>query len=161
MNLREGIRRSALLLGALGAIICGFVAYVELRSFLEQRVLHNKFEQLANSEVVKQERKCYLEGSSSGCSQSHWPKGSYTIGQTEPESDVNKGGIKTIFWTHDQRFAVEEFVTEDGQALFPTPAPSEWLLPLIAFIPVLGFIIPWGTVRAIGWVAIGFVQPMK
>lgn len=56
MNLREGTRRLALLLGALGIIAGGFASYVELQTVLPQRAAHDHFEQLANSEVVKQER---------------------------------------------------------------------------------------------------------
>jgi hypothetical protein len=57
MNLREGTRRLALLLGAIGAILGGFVSYFELQTVLSQRAQHNKFDQLANSDVVQQERK--------------------------------------------------------------------------------------------------------
>ena len=57
MNLREGTRRLALLLGVVGAILGGIASYLVLQPALEQRARHNRFEQLANSDVVKQERK--------------------------------------------------------------------------------------------------------
>ena len=57
MNLREGTRRLALLLGLVGAILGGFASYSELQSIKGQRASYAKFEQLANSDVVKQERK--------------------------------------------------------------------------------------------------------
>ena len=54
MNLREGTRRLALLLGVVGAILGGLASYLELQSVLVQRERHNKFERLTNSDVVKQ-----------------------------------------------------------------------------------------------------------
>ena len=56
MNLKEGTRRFALLLGAAGAILGGFASYMELQTVLSQRARHNRFEKLANSDVVKQAR---------------------------------------------------------------------------------------------------------
>lgn len=49
MNLREGTRRLALLLGVVGVLLGGFASYVELQSTIGQRAAHNRFEQLANS----------------------------------------------------------------------------------------------------------------
>jgi hypothetical protein len=72
---------------------------------------------------------------------------------------VDKSGIKAINWSQD--FAVESIETQDGQTLYPTPAPAAWLYLLIALLPVLGFVIPWGAVRAIGWVGAGFVASPK
>ena len=59
MNLKEGTRRLALLLGAVGAIFGGFSSYLELHTILEQRARHNRFEQLANSDVVRQQSKAW------------------------------------------------------------------------------------------------------
>jgi hypothetical protein len=59
MNLREGTRRLALLLGAVGAVLGGFASYTELQTVLAQRERHNKFEQLANSDVVRQEQRSW------------------------------------------------------------------------------------------------------
>jgi predicted small secreted protein len=150
MNLREGTRRLALLLGVVGTILGGFASYLELQSVLEQRARHNRFEQLATSDVVEQERK----------SQAGWvsidPK-------TEERVDwyqlIDKGGINTIHWTKDNE--IESIGTQDGQTLYPTPAPSAWLYLLVALFPILGFFIPWGAIRAIGWVGAGFFKPVK
>ena len=59
MNLREGTRRLALLLGVVGAVLGGFLSYLELQTALGQRARHNQFEALANSEVVRQERRSW------------------------------------------------------------------------------------------------------
>ncbi len=57
MNLSEGTRRLALVLGGLGAIAGGVLSYVYLQPILHQRELHKAFEQLSNSDVVKEQRK--------------------------------------------------------------------------------------------------------
>ena len=231
MNLKEGTRRLALLLGAVGAIFGGFASYLELHTVLEQGARHNKFEQLADSDVVQRERKCRLAGMTSGCSDDpyaataiqapagdpyaataelsyrpqkvkqtlHDPKfyelssaaqqkvlatldpvyaqlplqeqvkvlqigrqkyGGSAAGATTPvPSEVDKSGIKAINWSQD--YAVESIETGDGQTLYPTPATSAWTYLLIALFPILGFFIPWGAVRAIGWVGAGFVASPK
>ena len=231
MNLREGTRRLALLLGAVGAILGGFASYTELQTVLSQRARHNKFGQLAVSDVVQWERKCLLAAMTGGCSDDpyaataiqapagdpyaataelsdrpqkvkqtlHDPKfyelpsaeqqkvlatldpdyaqlsiqaqvevlqigrqkyGGSAAGATTPvPSEVDKSGIKAINWSQD--YAVESIETGDGQTLYPTPATSAWTYLLIALFPILGFFIPWGAVRAIGWVGAGFVASPK
>jgi hypothetical protein len=148
MNLHEGTRRLALLLGVAGVIVGGFASYDYLQTSLNQRARHNKFEQLATSDVIQQERK----------TQAGWdvidPK---TGERTQWEQQMDRGGIKTILWTKDHE--IESIETEDGQTLFPTPAPAAWEYLLVVLFPVLGFFIPWGSIRAIGWVVTGFARP--
>jgi hypothetical protein len=80
--------------------------------------------------------------------------------QYVPMSEINSGGIKTIYWS--KNYQVEWIKTDDGQNLFSTtPAPVAWEYLLIALFPILGFFIQWGAVRAIGWVATGFIQSSK
>jgi hypothetical protein len=57
MNLKEGTRRLALLLGVVGAGLGAFAAYLELQTALAQRTRHDKFEQLAMVDVVQRQRK--------------------------------------------------------------------------------------------------------
>jgi hypothetical protein len=66
--------------------------------------------------------------------------------------------MKTVHFENREITSIE---TQDGQTLYPTPAPSAWLYLLIALFPILGFFIPWGAVRAIGWVGGGFVAGPK
>lgn len=51
------MKRLALFLGVLGAITGGVASYLVLSDVLATRARHNAFEQLANSEVVQQQRK--------------------------------------------------------------------------------------------------------
>jgi hypothetical protein len=45
--------------------------------------------------------------------------------------------------------------------LYPAPAPSLWLYLFAAILPLLGFILPFGLIRAVGWVGAGFVASSK
>jgi len=192
MNLREGTRRLALLLGALGAIVGGFASYMELQSVMDQRARHNKFEQLAASDVVKRERASEAVSVLRGLTEDRRkailarlspdvkkdvlplltaPAAEAQLAQLPPNfvpyqpmpadspSEPNRGGIKIIHWTND--IDVESIETEDGQALHPTATRSAWEYLLVALLPVFGFLIPWGAVRAIGWVGAGFIQSSK
>lgn len=182
MNLREGTRRLALLLGAAGAIFGGFVSYFELQTVMDQRARHNRFEQLANPSVVQLARKSCFESSAPS---EHGPWEKYQTPQesapplpTEAKlvppycfipvddpnaadytpSELNNGGIKTVHFENREIASIE---TQDGQTLFLTPAPSAWSYLSVALFPVLGFFLPWGVVRAIGWVGAGFFKPSK
>jgi hypothetical protein len=154
MNLKEGTRRLALLLGMAGAILGCFASYSELGTIREQRVSNKRFEQLAASPVAQQARHsieiaCAQDPSNKQCGDDSYA----------PMSEVNKGGIKTIYWSKD--FQVELIQAEDGQNLFPKSPASSWNELLPALLPILGFFIPWGAVRAIGWAAAGFVHSSK
>jgi len=206
MNLREGTRRLALLLGVVGAIGGGFVSYLELQDVLNQRARHSRFDQLATSDVVKQERKIlqawtpapgspqqvdpetrqrirkqpysdipagavvvhdpgsqktYLDPKTGEPVQSEDPyasRGGVALDWStfiHIPSEVNKGGVGTINW--GTNYSVASIVTEDGQTLSPTPSPAAWQYLSIVLCPIFGFLIPWGAVRAIGWVGAGFV----
>ena len=72
----------------------------------------------------------------------------------KPISEVNKGRIKTIHWTQD--LVVESIETMDGATLYPTAATTLWPYLLAILVPVFGFVIPWGSVRALAWVGAGF-----
>jgi hypothetical protein len=228
MNLREGTRRLALLLGGLGAIAGGVLSYVYLQPVMHQREMHKAFEQLANSDVVKEQRKTLqspdpyasiakpispppsgyaidpktgeriAEYDAQGKPITELPPGAilkptpqhgraklsdiappprYKIDPNTGErvedsggvldwskavpvsTQVNKGGITTINWGHD--YEVASIETSDGETLSPTPAPAAWEYLLVVLFPVAGFVIPWGAVRAIGWVGAGFVASAK
>jgi len=88
MNLREGTRRLALLLGVAGAIVGGFASYLELQAVLSQKARHNRFEQLANLDDVQKERKCRLLGYDSGCFRMKLPPGAALVEQPNDWQDV-------------------------------------------------------------------------
>jgi hypothetical protein len=169
MNLGEGTRRLALLLGVVGVIVGGFVSYMELQAVPSQRERHSRFERLVTSDVVQKERKCRLLGYTSGCSMVKLPPGAtldkpkYTIEELDGSplaSELSKGSISKIHWAKD--YSVESIETDDGQTLYPTPAPSAWTYLWVSLVWIVpGFFIPWGVVRAIGWVGAGFVASQR
>jgi hypothetical protein len=182
MNLREGTRRLALLLGAVGAIFAGFLSYAQLQSTLRQRAEHIRFEQLADSSVVEQARKeCF--DSDAPSEHGPWKKYQNPLEKLPPlpkgaklippycyipddhlnalyytPSESNSGGIETVHFENREIASIE---SQDGQTLQPTPAPPARSYVLIAILPVLGFLLPWCAIRAIGWVATGFAHPGK
>lgn len=114
---------------------------------MDQQTRHNRFERLANSDVVKQERKG-ITG---------WVSIDPQTGErTDWAQQLNKDGIKTVNWTKDNE--IESIETEDGQTVYPSSAPSTWEYLAIPLFLLLGFFIPWSAVRAAGWVAAGFVK---
>ena len=224
MNLREGVRRLALLLGAVGAIFAAFASCVELRTVLKQTLRHNRFEQLANSQAVQDSRNCWKGVlSERGCNeektgpggvehqlgatnalmawsvvfpnsqaiglpdgqirdfpismskeqienvlQKEFPSGSAVVRHEQltkgpweefPLSVVDRGEISVVRWSAD--LGIESIETRDGQILYPTPSPAWWTYPPIVLFPILGFFIPWGAVRASGWIGSRFRPTIK
>jgi len=191
MDFKEGTRRLALLLGVVGAILGGFASYVELRPVMRDRADHQMFEQLGNSPAVQQARDSYLppwqrhwkvppkpgdvvvqnQPQQSPVKKDFLDGATRIDGAQNPQenlppgwtqyapSELNSGGIKTVYWTGNLEVASIE--TTDGETLYPTPVPSLWLYLLITILPVLGFFIPWGATRAIGWVGAGFAAGPK
>jgi hypothetical protein len=76
-------------------------------------------------------------------------------------SELNEGGIKTINWAKGWDYTIESIETENNQTIYPTPAPNRWLYLVAAILPLLGFVLPWGLVRAVGWVGAGFLATSR
>lgn len=185
MNVKEGMRRLALLVGVIGTALGCFASYTVLHDAMRARARYKTFERLATSDVVQQERKSwglakipvnydalakedcaidlsagfnrqdaqkYLAARAKHCDEHQDPFAAIA----KPFSEVNRGGIKTITWTKDLR--VESIETEDGTTVYPAPAPTLWPYLLAAIFPVLGFFVPWGSVRVLTWVGVGFFE---
>jgi len=146
VNLREGTRRLALLMGVAGAIVGGFASYLELQTTLDQKRFHDRFEELAASGVVQQEERNCLNS----------PAGSERLDVKMPP---NGSGIKTISLRDDCKVGTIETGSE---FLFEDLTPNLVSTCLLAStFPILGFLVPWGLVRVIGWVGAGFVQSSR
>ncbi len=180
MNLGEGTRRLALLLGVVGAILGGFVSYIELQETMRTKAEHDQFALVSSriEELGKETQKAYPAYSDLnpadlglrvlGKYPQFWPwVGGHALQRPElpkpwevhsaqqPQLDSWESAAKQDDWR------VWGIKSPDGQTLYPTTAPGVWSYVLIAILPVLGFFIPWCVVRAIGWVAAGFFQPAK
>ena len=160
MNLREGTRRLALLLGVIGAILGGFVSYFQLQPTLKERAAHIRFEQLANSSVLIQARMdCFPSPKGAEIEGGKFVPPYCAISIDDPHafiytpSESNSNGMETVHFENREITSIE---TQDGQTLYPTPAPGAWSYYMIAILPLAGFFIPWGAIRAIGWVGTGF-----
>src|ERR1019366_5806235 len=140
MNFNQGMRRLAVLAGVLGAFAGEIHAYKELRNVPAERYQHRVFEDLASSDVVKQEQ-AKLRAGLNVATLPYW-------------SDVNGERIKDIGWNRD--YSVDYFAMEDGGILASEPSPSAWSYLLAVVFPALGYLILWGAIRAIGWVGDGF-----
>lgn len=76
---------------------------------------------------------------------------------TPPASELDGKEIKTIDWGEGKDYTVESIVTEDGNTLHATYMPSRWIYFWAIIFPIAGFVIPWGLIRSVQWVAAGFV----
>lgn len=148
MKFRNGMRRLALVGGVLGLIVCGFYAMFPLGQIQVQRAHHSRFEQLASSEVVQKEHACLLRGNGGGSP--------IIQGENSQATVVNKGTIKSIIWKMDKSILAIE--TDDGDLVPATEAVSVWQYAPIGLLLLLGFIAPWGFLRAVEWVACGFMK---
>jgi hypothetical protein len=176
MNVRKGMKRLAVFAGVLGAIAGGVASWIGLADLISTRARHKAFEQLATSDVVQQQRKLLTAkpisslhpgvvvtpispGSTEGWVVTDSPIPPPPPGFIPVDSEIDKGGIKTIHWTRD--YGVESIDMQDGQTVFPGQAPSLWSYLLVVILPVLGFLIPWGLVNAMVWVGAGFIEASK
>jgi hypothetical protein len=74
-------------------------------------------------------------------------------------SAARKEGIKSILW--NKNLEVQSIEKEDGDVVIPAQPPSLWTYLLVVFFPVVGFVIPWGAIRALMWVGYGFTESPK
>jgi len=139
MNPRKGMRRLVLVLGCTGVLVGGFASYLQLQPIL----LHNRFERLANSDAVTQARRKETHQSELN-REFGLDNGTRKLGSGT--ATVNQDGISTISWDDN---GIESIETDDGQTLYPTPAPSMRTYLLIPLFPFLGFLIPWGATRTV------------
>lgn len=154
MNAKEGMRRLGLLLGVVGAVSGAFVSYIDLHDTISARSRYRVYDSLVKSDLVQQYRN------------NHFPRGSVPPGYNPEADTVDKNGIKTIHWkseTYDEKtkhLEIEFIEMADGTTVYPaalTP-PGMWAYLRPALFPLLGFLIPFGAIRALTWVGLGFAQ---
>jgi hypothetical protein len=129
INLREGTRRLALFLGAIGLLCGGLASYFQSQDVMRENANHRKWGRLANSVAVQHERKELQKYPA--------PAGFYP----DP-STINGDGVRTVVWKNG--YEVASLVTEDGETLYSRPAPSVLEYLLVMILPIFGFLIPWG-----------------
>jgi hypothetical protein len=112
-------------------LLCGGLAsYFQSQDVMRENANHRKWERLANSDAVQHERRVFQKDPPP-------PAGFYP----DP-STINGDGVRTVLW--NKGYEVASLVTEDGETLYPTPAPSVLEYLLVVILPIFGFLIPWG-----------------
>jgi hypothetical protein len=142
MNAREGFRRVGLLLGALGAIM-GCIYSVVLWNddrLLDRRARAEMFEAVHQAMAAVK----------------------------NPSSDTSAEKRRRDVWDRyrirglDLSAAGEVLSVDTADAtIYAETAPAWWEYLVLLLPPVLGFILPWGTIRVLVWVGRGFFQSSR
>lgn len=177
MNLKEGTRRLALLLGVVGAMCCALLSYFALEDALHQRTEHFRFANMASriEQLGRQTQSEYpvyrdIDSGELGWKMLDkypqywdWITGQSMQVPAVPKPweihDAEQALPKTRSWEdvpYDWR--ISGIKTPAGQIVYPTPEPGMGAYFLIVILPFLGFFLPWCSVRSIGWVSAGFIE---
>lgn len=131
MNLGEGMRRLALVLGLVGGLVGVAVGYIPAADIWRARRAHAFT--LINAPQTD----------------SHNPGG----GSTSHDDPPKEGPTSLPPGYKLDSTANASDIQPVAQPIDP-PSRSAYLLPLS--FPLIGFVIPWLAIRAMGWVLIGF-----
>lgn len=170
MNRKDGARWVGLLLGVAGAVAGGFFSFGLLRIALQQRAAYKQFE-TAGVRIEKLGRDTQREypetrGMDPGDPgwkmlaryPQYWP---WVTGRINREPEFPKppvahraaDALQASSWVLAEKesdWRAWGIMTPDGENLDPTPPPSPFAYLLVIVMPVAGFVVPWGAVRAIG-----------
>lgn len=136
MNFREGLRRVGLMLGVAGASASALYAFGQLGDLLTQRTTHLRFQFLLDSPPLR--------------NVARWAAEQKVV---DADVDLNANGIGKV---HILSGEVNELEMLDGNALWRTEGPSVGSYVLLFFAPVVGFLIPVGSIRLLRWILSGF-----
>lgn len=68
---------------------------------------------------------------------------------------VKEDGIKEVVLDEDT-YGIQEIQLTSGEKIDRKSEPSEGMLATAFGLPLIGFLLPWGGLRALTWVATGF-----
>lgn len=150
MNVREGSRRLALLLGSLG-LLGGIVASAMLAGdYVRGYKEHREFVRLQQLPEVKQ----VLEAKSKEPIPSGNPWDLYAA-----RNDIAalSQEVKQInFRDSTAGSAISSFETKDGRFVYDGGGIAQFFV--LPVLPILGFFLPYFVVTALAWVVIGFTK---
>lgn len=187
MNLREGMRRLGLVLGALGFCAGCFGSYLYVEPLLRQRaeakqkvikwdehgtpIMSRYIVQApdgktvslegpagaSQQQVIAQVQKLYAGQRKSDLSKLSDAQLDALKKQLEREEiPASKYGGIPVEAAKEAKEGLSPWLHYDDSAL--QAAPSIWrYLPALAF-PFLGFLMPWGALKALTWIGTGFVS---
>ena len=151
MNFVEGLRRVGLVLGVCGGLLGATFGYVSAEKTWKQVAAAKKFESLIASPMMQQITKAAKE-SKANRDPNFIPD---VFGVEDEAIIVDHNGVKQV--TVDSSGAITSIELSAGEVLkggAPPPDRTDYLIPLLA--PIAGFLVPWVTVRVLGWVLQGF-----
>lgn len=183
MSFKEGTRRLALLVGAVGAIAGGIASYAILGDAMEARPRYKAFERLVTSDAVQQERRYlfslypsadavpdsanFATDFSTAPKLPPLPQGTVLRPISPPPgfvplvpeavaSEASKEGIKSVLW--NKKLEIQSIEMYDGDVVIASQGPGLWPYLFGITLPILGFVVPWGAIRCLAWVGFGFVE---
>jgi hypothetical protein len=135
LNYRERPRKTAISICLIGILAGGVLGELLRESMAEASHQHMVFSALLNSAEV---RAALASKNSSSPSEM---------------IQVNGPWARDLFW---QDGHVAYFVLADGSFYFDSNRPPVWLFPMVLLCPVLGFLIPWVVMKALGWIGVEY-----
>ena len=135
LNYREGPRRTGIFVCLIGILVGGVGGELLRESMVEALQHHSAFESLVNSAEIQSV---------------------ITTRNLQPPVSnemvhVNSPWARDFMW---QDGHVAYFVLVDGSFFFDSARPPSWAFPMVLLCPVLGFLIPWGTMKALSWMGV-------
>ena len=85
------------------------------------------------------------------------PTGGITIWEGNSLLKGNRDGIDGVYFDSAKRVTQIRFAT--GDWVFRTELPMFKAYLLVLAFPVVGFLIPWASIRLLAWVGTGFFAP--
>ena len=137
LNYREGPRKIAISLCLLGILAGGVIGEFLRESWAEAANQHQVFTALLNTPEVR----------AALAAKSGDPASANEMIQ------VNGSWARDLCWQDGQ---VAYFVLADGSFYFDSPRPPRWVFPLVLLCPVLGFLIPWISMKSLSWMGVGY-----
>ncbi|MGD0302296.1 MAG: hypothetical protein ABSE86_34900 [Bryobacteraceae bacterium] len=137
LNYRERPRKVAISLCLVGILAGGVIGEVLREEMVASSHQHLVFSALLNSSEVKA-----ALAKSGGDS----PSANQMI-------QVDGPWARDLFWQDGQ---VAYFVLADGSFYFDAARPPIWVVPMVLLCPVFGFLIPWGTMKALSAMGVDY-----
>ncbi len=176
MNIKEGLRRLGIVLGALGGVVGVMAGYTGAQDLWNHRAAHKKFQSLMASTTMLKVAKVENQPEAKP-----GPWDEYSTRRTAKLSDIditdsqderggryllkahpllagNHDGINSIHL--DRARIVSSIELTTGEWVHKTEPPYIQSYFGVLLYPILGFLLPWGAVRVLIWVGIGFSSPL-
>jgi len=170
VNAKEGMRRFSLTLGIIGACAGICYSYIQLDSLRNQRDGQREFESLISSTPIQ---KLVTSLKSTGPAPAAgriiekygakylWNEANQVYellsspdGYYELVGDIKDKSIRRIHF--DETGRIDRIEKWNGETAYKTAAPSLGSYLIVPVFPLIGFLVPWGTIKTITWVVAGF-----